>query len=135
MVNKFMFVYRDFYRLLRNFITLHDFYTKDSSVKAIFQSGRLIVDQRECRFCMKVADMAKHNTMAASSGMFLVYCDCVAKDKPAKLSIVAAVTVGSIGDLVVGNNCIPLPSFIIVINSILSYYQITNISNCNRCNY
>ena len=106
MVDKFFHIYRDFYRLLRNFITLHDFYTKDSSVKAIFQSGRLIVDQRECRFCMKVADMAKHNTMAASSGMFLVYCDCVAKDKPAKLSIVAAVTVGSIGDLVVGKNAI-----------------------------
>jgi hypothetical protein len=38
--------------------------------------------------------------------MFLIYCDCVAKDKPAKLSIVAAVTVGNIGDLVVGKNAI-----------------------------
>ena len=106
MVDKFLHIYRDFYRLLRNFITLHDFYTKDKRVNAIFQSGRLIIDQRECRFCMKVADMAKHNAMAASSGMFLIYCDCVAKDKPAKLSIVAAVTVGSIGDLVVGKNAI-----------------------------
>lgn len=106
MVDKFLHIYRDFYRLLRNFITLHDFYTKDKNVKAIFQAGRLIIDQRECRFCMKVADMGKHNTMAASSGMFLIYCDCVAKDKPAKLSIVAAVTVGSIGDLVVGKNAI-----------------------------
>ncbi|MBR5240390.1 MAG: hypothetical protein IKW05_00485, partial [Muribaculaceae bacterium] len=106
MVDKFLHIYRDFYRLLRNFITLHDFYTKDKNVKAIFQSGRLIVDQRECYFCMKVADMAKHNTMAASSGMFLIYCDCVAKDKPAKLSIVAAVTVGNIGDIVVGKNAI-----------------------------
>ena len=106
MVDKFLHIYRDFFRLLRNFITLHDFYTKDKNVKAIFQAGRLIIDQRECRFCMKVADMGKHNTMAASSGMFLIYCDCVAKDKPAKLSIVAAVTVGSIGDLVVGKNAI-----------------------------
>ena len=106
MVDKFLHIYRDFYRLLRNFITLHDFYTKDKSISAIFQSGRLIIDQRECRFCMKVADMAKHNTMAASSGMFLIYCDCVAKDKPTKLSIVAAVTVGNIGDLVVGKNAI-----------------------------
>ncbi|MBR4962752.1 MAG: phage holin family protein [Muribaculaceae bacterium] len=106
MVDKFLHIYRDFYRLLRNFITLHDFYTKDKNINAIFQSGRLIVDQRECRFCMKVADMAKHNAMAASSGMFLIYCDCVAKDKPTKLSIVAAVTVGNIGDLVVGKNAI-----------------------------
>ena len=106
MVDKFLHIYRDFYRLLRNFITLHDFYAKDKTVSAIFQSGRLIIDQRECRFCMKVADMAKHNTMAASSGMFLIYCDCVAKNKPEKLSIVAAVTVGNVGDLVVGKNAI-----------------------------
>ena len=106
MVNKFLYIFRDFYRLLRNFVTLEDFYTKDKTVSAIFQSGRLIIDQRECRFCMKVADMAKHNTSAATSGMFLVYCDCVTKSKPGKLTIVAAVTVGDIGDLIVGKNAI-----------------------------
>ena len=106
MVNKFLYVFRDFYRLLRNFVTLEDFYTKDKIVSAIFQSGRLIIDQRECRFCMKVADMAKHNASAATSGMFLVYCDCTTKTKPGKLSIVAAVTVGEIGDLIVGKNAI-----------------------------
>ena len=37
-VDKFLHIYRDFYRLLRNFVTLHDFYTKDKSVSAIFQS-------------------------------------------------------------------------------------------------
>ena len=104
MVTKFLYVYRDFYRLLRNFVTLHDFYDKD--VPAIFQSGRLIVDQRECRFCMHVADAGKHNATAASSGMFLVYCDCTTKTKPGKLQIVAAVTVGEIGDLVVGKNAV-----------------------------
>ena len=105
-VDKFLHIYRDFYRLLRNFVTLHDFYTKDKKVAAIFQSGRLIIDQRECRFCMKVADMGKHNASAAASGMFLVYCDCTTKSKPGKLSIVAAVTVGEIGDLVAGKNAI-----------------------------
>ena len=106
MVNKFLYIFRDFYRLLRNFVTLEDFYTKDKTVSAIFQSGRLIIDQRECRFCMKVADMAKHNASAATSGMFLVYCDCTTKSKPGKLSIVAAVTVGDIGDLIVGKNAV-----------------------------
>ena len=104
MVTKFLYVLRDFYRLLRNFVTLHDFYDKD--VQAIFQSGRLIVDQRECRFCMQVADAGKHNATAASSGMFLVYCDCTTKTKLGKLQIVAAVTVGEIGDLVVGKNAV-----------------------------
>ena len=106
MVDKFLHIFRDFYRLLRNFVTLSDFYDKDKKVAAIFQSGRLIIDQRECRFCMKVADMAKHNASAATSGMFLIYCDCTTKSKPGKLSIVAAVTVGDIGDLIVGKNAL-----------------------------
>ena len=106
MVDKFLHIFRDFYRLLRNFVTLNDFYAKDKSVKAIFQSGRLIIDQRECRFCMKVADMAKHNATAAASGMFLIYCDCTSKANPVKLNIVAAMTVGEIGDLVVGKNAV-----------------------------
>ncbi|MBQ6880811.1 MAG: hypothetical protein IJN52_11495 [Bacteroidales bacterium] len=106
MVDKFLHVYRDFYRLLRNFVTLNDFYAKDRAVNAIFQSGRLILDQRECRLCMKVFDAAKHNATAAVSGMYLIYCDCVAKDKPAKLQIVAAMTVGDVGDIFVGKNAI-----------------------------
>lgn len=106
MVDKFLHIFRDFYRLLRNFVTFNDFYNKDRGVSAIFQSGRLIIDQRECRFCMKVTDIAKHNASAAASGMFLVYCDCTTKTSPAKLNIVAAVTVGEIGDLVAGKNAV-----------------------------
>ena len=106
MVDKFLHVYRDFYRLLRNFVTFNDFYSKDKSVSAIFQSGKLIIDQRECRLCMNVADMGKHNATAAVSGMYLIYCECTAKDKPAKLQVVAAMTVGDIGDLFVGKNAV-----------------------------
>ena len=106
MVGKFLYVYRDFYRLLRNFVTFHDFYEKDKKVKAIFQAGRLLVDQRECRFCMNVADMGKHSAAAASSGMYLIYCDCTTRTKPGKISVVAAMTVGDVGDLVVGKNAV-----------------------------
>ena len=106
MVDKFMHIYRDFYRLLCNFVTFQDFYTRSKEVKAVFQSGRLVIDQRECRMCMLVADMAKHNSMAPASGMYLVYCDCTTKASPAKLSIVAAITVGDVGDLAVGKNAI-----------------------------
>ena len=106
MVTKFLYIFRDFYRLVRNFVTMHDFYDKDNSTLAIFQSGVLLVDQRACRFCMNVVDMAKHNTMAPASGMFLLYCDCTTKLSPAKIQIVAAVTVGEIGDLTVGKNAV-----------------------------
>ena len=106
MVDKFLHVFRDFYRLVRNFVTFHDFYDKKKETLAIFQSGVLMIDQRACRFCMNVADMAKHNSMAASSGMYLVYCDCTTKTVAGKIQIVAAVTVGEVGDLMVGKNAI-----------------------------
>ena len=106
MVDMFLHMLRDFYRLLKNFITFHDFYNKDKKVGAIFQSGTLVIDQRACRFCVKVDNMGAHNAMAATSGMFLVYCDCTTKTSPAKLQIVAAVTVGEVGNLIVGKNAV-----------------------------
>lgn len=106
MVDMFLHLLRDFYRLLRNFITFNDFYKKEKTISAIFQSGTLIIDQRACRFCMKVENMGAHNASAATSGMFLVYCDCTTKTSPAKLQIVAAVTVGEVGNLIVGKNAI-----------------------------
>ena len=106
MVDMFLHMLRDFYRLLRNFITFNDFYKKDKIISAIFQSGTLIIDQRACRLCMKVDNMGAHTASAATSGMFLVYCDCTTKTSPAKLQIVAAVTVGEVGNLIVGKNAV-----------------------------
>lgn len=104
LVDKFLHIYRDFYQLLKNFVTLDDFYCKDKKVRAIFQSGTLIIDQRECHLCMKVNDTAKHSAAAVPSGMYMIYCDCVTKTKPTKLQIAAAVTVGDVGELIVGKN-------------------------------
>ena len=106
MVDKFLHILRDFYRLLKNFITFHDFYNKEKKLGAIFQSGTLIIDQRACRFCMKVENMPAHNATAATSGLFLVYCDCTTKTSTAKMQIVAAITVGEIGNLIVGKNAL-----------------------------
>lgn len=44
-LRKLLLLSRDFYRLLRNFITFEDFYDK-AQPKAIFQAGTLIIDQR-----------------------------------------------------------------------------------------
>ena len=106
MVDKFLHIFRDFYRLVRNFVTFHDFYDKDKETKAIFQAGTLLVDQRECGFCMNVVDMGKHSAAAPASGMYLIYCDCTTKTKAGKITIVAAMTVGDIGDLTVGKNAV-----------------------------
>ncbi|MBO4282916.1 MAG: hypothetical protein J5873_06975 [Bacteroidales bacterium] len=105
-VDKLLHYYRDFYVLLKNFITFSDFYSRDKGVKAIFQAGTLYIDQRSCDLCMKVTDMPKHNLMAALSGMFLIYCECRSKSKNETMTIVAAMTDGDIDDLREGKNAI-----------------------------
>ncbi len=105
-VDKLVHLAADFYTILKNFITLQDFYSTDKSVKAIFQAGTLIIDQRACHLCLRVDNAATHNSMAPQSGMYLIYCDCTTKSKPGKISIVAAMTMGDTGDISVGKNAI-----------------------------
>jgi hypothetical protein len=89
---------RDLVTLLRNFVTLSDFY--GGANKAIFQAGTLYLDQRSCQLVMRVNDMARHASMAPFSGCYLVYCTCVrAGSEP--LSIVAALTGGEVDELMV----------------------------------
>ncbi|GAA4460690.1 hypothetical protein GCM10023093_03760 [Nemorincola caseinilytica] len=104
MVNKLVRYYRDLYKLIRNFVTFFDFYTPGS--KAIFQAGTLYIDQRSCDLCIKVSDIARHNALAAFSGMYLLYCDCTSKATNEKMTIVAALTNGDVDNLVVGRNAL-----------------------------
>ncbi len=104
-LRKLLLLHRDFYRLLRNFITFEDFYDRKAT-PAIFQVGKLIIDQRECSLCMRVSDMAKQDLQAGQSGMFLIYCDCESKKMGKKMQIVAAMTVGDIRNLRVGKNAL-----------------------------
>jgi hypothetical protein len=105
-VDKLLHLCRDFFTLLKNFVTLADFYTKSDDTKAIFQAGTLYIDQRSCDLCIKVNDMDKHNAMASFSGMFLIYCDCVSKTKGTTMKIVAVMTNGEVNNLTVGKNAI-----------------------------
>jgi len=104
LVDKLVRYYRDIYTLLNNFVTFSDFYSPDS--QAIFQSGSLYFDQRSCDLCIKVSDMAKHASMAGSSGICLLYCDCYSKIKNERMTIVAALTDGDVDNLVVGRNAV-----------------------------
>lgn len=104
-LRKLLLLSRDFYRLLRNFITFEDFYDK-AQPKAIFQAGTLIIDQRACTLCVRVSDMPKQNLQAGASGMYLIYCDCESKKLGKKMQIVAAMTIGGIRNLTVGKNAL-----------------------------
>ena len=116
-LEKLLLLCRDFVTLLHNFVSFQDFYAKrakallgrganDESPWAIFQAGTLVIDQRACNLCLKVSDMAKHNTQAPDSGMFLIYCNCKHHASGQTMQIVAAMTVGDIHNLKVGKNAL-----------------------------
>lgn len=100
-VNKLLHFYRDFYKFLSNYLILTDFYAKK---KAVFEMGKLYIDQRCCELCIRVSDMGKHADMAKLSGLFLIYCSCTSKIKGTTMDIVAAMTDGNITKLRPGLN-------------------------------
>ena len=96
-VNKLTHLYRDFYTFLCNYVSFKDFYNPEE--KAIFQAGKLYIDERCCELCIKVADMGPHNAQAALSGMYILYCNCVNKVTGATMIIAAVMTDGDVADL------------------------------------
>ena len=116
-LEKLLLLCRDYVTLLRNFVSFQDFYAKrgknllgrataNETPWAVFQAGTLVIDQRACNLCMKVSDMAKHNTQAPDSGMFLIYCNCKHQASGQTMQIVAAMTIGDLRNLKVGKNAL-----------------------------
>ena len=106
LIDKFLHLYRDFYKLLKNYVVFADFYTRDKNKLAVFQAGQLFIDQRCCDLCIRVTDMSKHADMAGLSGMYLIYCHCTSKAKASEMDIVAVLTDGDVDDLRVGKNAV-----------------------------
>ncbi|MDR2962112.1 MAG: hypothetical protein LBU90_00500 [Bacteroidales bacterium] len=104
LVDKFIRLRRDIVRILRNFVTFHEFYNDTKS--AIFTNGTLFIDQRSCSLCIPVQNVDTHVAMASNSKMFLLYCDCTHKQTKEKQSIVAVLTNGDIDNLMVGRNAL-----------------------------
>ena len=105
-VSKLLYLYRDFYKLLCNYVIFTDFYSRDPERRSIFEAGRLYIDQRCCNLCIKVSDMGAHAGMAGLSGMFLIYCKCSSKLRPETMDIVAVMTAGDVKNLRPGKNAI-----------------------------
>ncbi len=101
-VDKLVRFNRDLFKLLNNFVSFRDFYSRKD--KAIFQAGTLYLDQRSCDLCLTVEDAGKHALMAGLAGTYLAYCDCVRKATGEKLHVVAAFTGGDSDNLMVGRN-------------------------------
>ena len=103
-VNKLLHLYRDFFKFLKNYVILSDFYSPDQNEMSVFEAGKLFIDQRCCRLCVRVEDMGKHADMAGLSGMFLLYCVCTSKTTGKTMNIVAVMTDGSTRNLRAGTN-------------------------------
>ena len=96
-VSKLLHLYRDFYTFLCNFVSFRDFY--DPEGKAIFQAGKLYIDERCCELCIKVPDMGPHASATSISGMYILYCNCVDKITGNTMIIAAVMTDGDVADL------------------------------------
>ena len=103
-LRKLLLLHRDFCRLLRNFVTFEDFYSRKET--ASFNCGTLIIDQRACHLCIQVNNLPKHDTQAPLSGIYLLYCNCESKKLGKSLQIVAAMTQGEVKNLSVGKNAV-----------------------------
>ena len=105
-VDKLTHLYRDFYKFLNNYVVFKDFYTKDPNRKAIFQAGRLYIDQRSTDLCVRIADMGKVSDLAGYSGMYILVCACTSKVKAATMNIAAVLTAGDVRGLRPGKNAV-----------------------------
>ena len=98
-LEKLIRLQRDLLRLLNNFVSFADFYSRRA---AAFQAGTLYLDGRSCDLTVDVADPAAHATLAGLAKVYLAYCEC--RSGADKRHIVAAFTAGDVDYLMVGRN-------------------------------
>lgn len=101
-VEKLVRLNRDLIRLLNNFVSFGDFYSRRRL--AVFQAGRLYLDSRECHLCIRVQDAGKHAVMAGLSKCYLAYCDLTRKAGTEKMQVLAVFSQGDSDYLMVGRN-------------------------------
>jgi hypothetical protein len=101
-VEKLIRFNRDLHTLCVNFVNFKNFYSR--KIPAIFQAGRLYLDQRSCDLCLTVDDVGRHATMAGLAGAYLAYVDCVRKGTGEKLNILAIFSQGGDDNLMIGRN-------------------------------
>ncbi len=87
---------------LRNFVSQERLY--DGSLEAIFLTGTLFIDGRECRLCFHVENEAAHATLAERSDCCLIYLKLSRSGVAASRTICAVITAGRTMPLYVGRN-------------------------------
>ena len=101
-VDKLLRLNHNFYDFLNNYVVFADFY--DPARKAIFQAGRLYIDQRSTDLCVKVAGPAPE--ISSLSGMYILYCACTSEKLGKSFNIAAVLTDGDVDGLREGKNAV-----------------------------
>jgi len=101
-VDKVLRLNKYFYRFLNNYVVLADFY--DPNRKAMFQAGRLYIDQRCTDLCIKVSGPSPE--ISSLSGMYILYCICTSEKLGKSMYIAAVLTDGDVDGLREGKNAV-----------------------------
>jgi len=101
-VDKVLHLQKGFYRFLNNYVVLADFY--DPKQKAMFQAGRLYIDQRSTDLCVKVDGPSPE--ISSLSGMYILYCTCTSEKLGTSFHIAAVLTDGDVDGLREGKNAV-----------------------------
>ena len=103
-VDRLLRLSRDFCTFLNNYLVLADFY--DPSKKAIFQCGRLYIDQRSTDLCMRVLRPGNQADISSLSGMYILYCTCTSQKLGKSMNILAVLTAGDTRGIRPGKNAV-----------------------------
>ena len=101
-VDKLLRLYHNFYDFLNNYVVLADFYEPDR--KAIFQAGRLYIDQRSTDLCIRVD--GPNPDISSLSGMYILYCACKSQKMGKAMNIAAVLTNGDVEGIRPGKNAV-----------------------------
>ena len=101
-VDKLVRLYHNFYDFLNNYVVFADFY--DPECKAIFQAGRLYIDQRSTDLCIRVDGPSPE--ISSLSGMYILYCACKSEKLGKTMNIAAVLTDGDVDGLRPGKNAV-----------------------------
>ena len=101
-VDKLLRLFHNFYDYLNNYVVFADFYDPDR--KAIFQAGRLYIDQRSTDLCIRVD--GPHPEISSLSGMYILYCACKSDKLGKTMNIAAVLTDGDVDGLRPGKNAV-----------------------------
>lgn len=100
-LKKLLLLRRDFFTLLKNYVSFSDFYSGKGS---IFQAGVMFFDTKEAHLCFNLSDDPRHASLDIFSGAYLLYCDIFRGEQ--KKKVLCLLTNGSVDNILVGQNAL-----------------------------